>query len=600
MKSADLRLCMIVAAWAITACAAETSSGSIVLSPAGTLFVVNPDSGSVSAVDTVTRSRIAEIPVGDDPRMLALTPDGRYLLVTCEGSSTLSMLDTGRLAVAARIAVDSRPYGVVVSPDGRFAYVASSAASVVDVVEISPRLAFPRHRVPAQSRLRLVSRIPVEALPKGLALSTDGARLYVTHFLTAAVSVIDTATLRVLRLISTGADSNMAQKVALNPANGMAYIPHIRSNTSNLALLFDSTVFPVISVVDPVLGRAVAEQRADLSLGERSVNLPFDIAFSPDGRMAYTVNLGSGDLSVVDLNANRRVADVEVGDGPRGLAISPDGFTAYVANSLSDTVSVVDLASLREIQRIAVTVSPLDPVIKRGKTLFFSSRSPQLSKQRWMSCASCHFDGEIDGRTWTFAGSGPRNTTTMLGSGQTRPLHWSADRDEFQDFEFTIRQLQGGSGLIAGREPNPPLGPPNAGLSADLDALAAFSASLAPRPGPVSADAAAVERGAAIFQRPDVGCALCHVPPRYTDSSLDAARFTLHDVGTASPLQQNGSAFDTPSLRMVWSTAPYLHDGSAPTLLDVLTTRNRGDLHGRTSHLSASEISDLIAFLLSL
>jgi YVTN family beta-propeller protein len=599
MKTAALRLCM-AAASAIMACAANTSSGSIVLSPAGILFVVNPDSGTISAVDTRTRSRIAEIPVGEDPRMLALTPDARYLLVTCQGSSTLSMLDTGRLAVAARIGVDYRPYAVVVSPDGRFAYVASSAASLVDVVEISPRPPFPPRRAPVPSRLRLVSRIPVDALPKGLALSADGARLYVTHFLTGGVSVIDTASLRVVRLISTGADSNMAQKIALNPANGMAYLPHIRSNTPNLALLFDSTVFPVISVVDPVLGGAVAAQRVDLSLGERSVNLPFDIAFSPDGRLAYTVNFGSGDLSVVDLNAKRRIADVDAGDGPRGLAISPDGFTAYVANSLSDTVSVVDLASLREIQRISVTASPLDPVVKRGKTLFFSSRSPQIATQRWMSCGSCHFDAEIDGRTWTFAGSGPRNTTTLFGSGQTRPLHWSADRDEFQDFEFTIRQLQGGSGLITGREPNPPLGPPNAGLSADLDALAAFCASLAPAPGPPSADTASVQRGAVIFQRLDVGCARCHVPPRYTDSSLGAAKFVLHDVGTAGPLEQNGPAFDTPSLHMLWSTAPYLHDGSAPALLDVLTTRNRGDLHGRTSLLSASEISDLIAFLLSL
>jgi cytochrome c peroxidase len=137
-------------------------------------------------------------------------------------------------------------------------------------------------------------------------------------------------------------------------------------------------------------------------------------------------------------------------------------------------------------------------------------------------------------------------------------------------------------------------------LSLDLDALAAFCASLALKPGPVSADTAAIERGTAVFQRPDVGCARCHVPPRYTNSSLDAGSFFLHDVGTGNPLEQNGSAFDTPSLRMVSSTAPYLHDGSAPTLLDVLTTRNRGDLHGRTSHLSVSEISDLIAFLGSL
>ena len=61
-----------------------------------------------------------------------------------------------------------------------------------------------------------------------------------------------------------------------------------------------------------------------------------------------------------------------------------------------------------------------------------------------------------------------------------------------------------------------------------------------------------------------------------------------------------GPAFDTPSLRGVWHTAPYLHDGSAPTLRDVVVTHNPTDRHGHTSHLSEVELQDLVAFLLSL
>jgi cytochrome c peroxidase len=54
---------------------------------------------------------------------------------------------------------------------------------------------------------------------------------------------------------------------------------------------------------------------------------------------------------------------------------------------------------------------------------------------------------------------------------------------------------------------------------------------------------------------------------------------------------------DTPTLRGLIHTAPYLHDGSAPTLYDVLVTKNPADQHGITSHLTAGEITDLIAFL---
>jgi mono/diheme cytochrome c family protein len=214
-----------------------------------------------------------------------------------------------------------------------------------------------------------------------------------------------------------------------------------------------------------------------------------------------------------------------------------------------------------------------------------------------MSCASCHFDGEHDGRTWIFT-AGPRNTTSLRGVADTLPLHWSADRNEIQDFEFTVRTLQAGTGLIRSGEPHPELAEPNAGRSEDLDALAAYTLSLQFKPSPWTAN---VERGRSIFNRADVGCAGCHPAPRYTDSTLNAAPYVVHDVGTGDgPGERMGAAFDTPSLRGIWDTAPYLHDGSAPALRDVLITRNPGDRHGRTSHLSESEIADLIAFLKSL
>ena len=167
---------------------------------------------------------------------------------------------------------------------------------------------------------------------------------------------------------------------------------------------------------------------------------------------------------------------------------------------------------------------------------------------------------------------------------------------EVRDFEFTIRELQAGTGLLEG--PHPELGPPNTGRSADLDALAAFVESLQPKPSPfrltdgtLTPEAA---RGQAVFHRADVGCAECHVPPLFTD-------FILHDIGTGNgPGELLGPAFDTPSLRGVWHTAPYLHDGRASTLRDVFIIHNPTDQHGQTTHLSEAEVHDLVAFLLSL
>ncbi len=578
--------------------AGTTSGAAAITTDGSTVFVVNPDSGSVSAVDTRSDEKVGEVFVGkahvvelcDDPGALALGPEGRLLYVTCQTSAKLAVLDPELLVVLAEIQVGADPYGVVADPGGNLVYVASSATATVEVVDVSQR--------------DVVAQIPVGPKPKGLALSADGTRLYVTHFLSGEVSVIDPVQRTLLQVISTGSDSNMAQKIVLHPTNGKAYLPHIRSNVTNRGLLFDSTVFPVISVLDLTSNRHLVQERVDLSLGENSVNLPFDLSFSRDGQLLYVVNLGSGDMSVIDLNTRRKLTTVDVGDGPRGIVLTPDGRRAYVYNSLSEDVSVIDLTAHQEIKRIAVTKSLLDPEVKRGKLLFFSSRSPELSKDRWMSCASCHFEAEHDGRTWFFPG-GPRNTIDLRAVGETRPIHWSADRDEVQDFEFTIRQLQAGTGLIRGGVPNPELGAPNAGLSADLDALAAYVESLQPKPSPFRNPDGSLtleaNQGQLIFQRPDVGCADCHTLPRFTDSSMDASPFITHDVGTGDgPDERLDPVFDTPSLLGLWDSAPYLHDGSALTLRDVLTTKNPEDRHGQISHLSEAELMDLIAFLLSL
>jgi cytochrome c peroxidase len=119
-----------------------------------------------------------------------------------------------------------------------------------------------------------------------------------------------------------------------------------------------------------------------------------------------------------------------------------------------------------------------------------------------------------------------------------------------------------------------------------------------PAPGKLSA---AAQRGKSLFTSDAVGCAKCHSGPYYTDSRLKKP-FQLHDVGTGGddPSEKMGPRYDTPTLLGIYRTAPYLHHGKAKTLRDVLTTCNKDDKHGKTSHLKPAEIDDLVAFLRSL
>ncbi|MEQ1502200.1 MAG: hypothetical protein ABMB14_08210, partial [Myxococcota bacterium] len=109
--------------------------------------------------------------------------------------------------------------------------------------------------------------------------------------------------------------------------------------------------------------------------------------------------------------------------------------------------------------------------------------------------------------------------------------------------------------------------------------------------------------GEQVVLDPAVGCATCHPPPTYTDSGwLGVGEPVLHDVGTLGPgsghrLGGDLVGIDTPPLFGLAGTAPYLHDGSAETLRDVLVARNPDDAHGVTSGLSDAQLDALEQFL---
>ena len=239
----------------------------------------------------------------------------------------------------------------------------------------------------------------------------------------------------------------------------------------------------------------------------------------------------------------------------------------------------------------------------KGKQLFYDARDTRLAREGYLSCATLPQRRWAGRRVWdlTGFGEGLRNTVHSRASGGAQGfLHWSANFDEVQDFEGQIRALAGGTGLDDGRRTSPgtrsqPLGDPKAGLSADLDALAAYVASLntfarSPhRNCRRDLDGAREWPARAVFQAKN--CAQCHGGTGFTDS----AAANLHDIGTLKPSSGGRLGgplvgIDTPTLRDVWSAAPYLHDGSAATLAEAV----RAHLNVTVSD---AELTTLVAYL---
>jgi len=566
-----------------TGTAVKRSSSAIAITIDGsTVIAVNPDSDSVTLVDAASREVVAELAVGVDPRTVAVADTGVRAYIANRGSDSVSVIDLRARRMVSTIVVGHQPYGVVVSPDGRRLFVTEQGDASLRIFDTAT--------------LESVAVIAVDDRPSGVAITEDGATLIVSHLLAGTLSVISLAPPSLPVVVPLWPDSNLVQSIVLSQDSTIAYLPHTRANTSSPVLSFDTTVFPLVSLVDLTLGQHLVGEQISLdSADPPGIGLPFDAALMPGGEILYVVNAASNDVTVVDLSTRQGLAHIEVEDNPRGIAISPDGSTAWVNNTLAGKVSVIDTASNTVADSIEVTTIPMPPALLLGKKLFHSSDDPRLARDQWIACNTCHFDGEHDGRTWLFGFAGPRNTTTLNGMIQTYPLRWSAEWDESADSDFAVRREQFGAGLIDG-EMHDTLGDPNTGLSYELDCLAAFIDSLGMPENRIreTLDGDAVERGRGLFNDPVVGCVDCHPQPYFTD-------FAVHDVATANgPGERLGPEIDTPTLRDLHRSAPYLHDGSAASLMDVLTTANPEDLHGVTSHLSQSDNEDLVVYMLSL
>jgi cytochrome c peroxidase len=229
---------------------------------------------------------------------------------------------------------------------------------------------------------------------------------------------------------------------------------------------------------------------------------------------------------------------------------------------------------------------PLGPLlepdsIRRGEIAFHDA---ELCFQQWLSCASCHPGARSDGLNWDLLNDGignPKNARSMLLSHATPPVMSLGVRDRM---ETAVR-----AGFIHIQFTQP--------SDDEVNSVIAYLKSLQPAASPYLDEdgslSASAARGKEVFHRKSVGCATCHPAPLFT-------KLAMKDVGTANPQDRGQAAYDTPSLVELWRNPPYLHDGRAATLRDVLMDHNPEDDHGTTSQLEPAEVDDLIQYLLSL
>jgi len=592
------------------------------------IWVVNPDADTVTVLDALSGAKVAEHPVGRDPRGIARDGNGRYW-ITCHDADEIRVLNAdGSLHAAIALAYGAAPFAVAASPDGQSLFVSLYGSGDV-------------HRYSAANPNTAPTVRAVFATPRALAVSADGTRVFVTRFLSPDLRG------EVAELAGTSPGFEWVRTIALESANTLdggdraAGVPNylaaiaiapdgsravVASKQDNVLrglaygvddLTHETSVRAVVSLIDLGSNQEIRNTRRDFDNSDS----PSALTFTPHGDTLLVALQGNNRVVGVDmLNLPPVIApeatgstetspavislELETGLAPQGVLLDPVANRLFSHDFMGRSVSVRDAAPLllenrTTLPAIATTatvdVELLTPEVLLGKRIFYNAADARMSADSYISCASCHIDGGHDGRVWDFSGRGEglRRTTDLRGRGGLAHgnVHWSGNFDEIQDFEHDIRARFGGSGFLALTpqdfallHPSPASG--KSGLNADLDALAAYVSSLtaehvprSPARSPDGSLTAAGASGRSIFQAQ--GCVSCHAGVNLTASALSPVDApALADVGSrvhhadeawfsGRRLGEPLTGIDTPTLHGLHATRVYLHHGQATTLADV-------------------------------
>lgn len=231
--------------------------------------------------------------------------------VTNQSSNNVSVVDLDTAKVVATIDVDGQPAGVAAAPDGKHVYVVSPASKTISEIDTKTR--------------EVVRRLTLEeGGPIGVAVSPDSRWIYVTDWYSARVFVIDFATLELRLERRTGASPS---GIAITP-DGLLLVTADRDDNQ-------------VSVINTETWKT-----EHIPVGER----PFGVTVDAAGKRAYTANVGSNTVTVIDLARRAVIGSIPTGDRPYAVALARG--KGFATDQYGETITVFDLNTLEVIETI--------------------------------------------------------------------------------------------------------------------------------------------------------------------------------------------------------------------------------------------------------
>ncbi len=292
----------------------------------GRIFVTNERSNDISVINGSTLEVEATIAIGDRPRGIGLSPDGKELYVAVSEENLIAVVDPSSLEVLRKFQSGSDPETFAVHPNGNI-YISNEDDA--KATAFNPKDG------------SQVAEIPVGLEPEGVAISPTGKHVIVTSESTNMLHVIEVPSHNIVANILVGARPRSA---VFNKAGDLAYST---SEISGEVKKVDMKEFKILSKAK------IADEKAK----------PKDILLSNDEKTIYVAGGRANQILVMDADKMELIKGIPVGKRTWGLAKTRDGKRIFTTDGVSGTVSVIDTDSNTNIKTIEVGKFPWGVVV---------------------------------------------------------------------------------------------------------------------------------------------------------------------------------------------------------------------------------------------
>ena len=171
------------------------------------------DKSFLSRVNLAKGEIDAVYPVGSVPKVVKVTPDNKYILVSNWCSYTVSIISVETQKTVKSIKIGRYPRGISISGDSKFAYIAEMGGNRI-------------HRIDLDNFA--LDYIPIGSNPRTIELSPDGSKLYATLNISGKVIAWDLTADKAIKTVSTG---KSARSLAISSDGSALFVVNFRSGT---------------------------------------------------------------------------------------------------------------------------------------------------------------------------------------------------------------------------------------------------------------------------------------------------------------------------------------------------------------------------------